>query len=221
MQIIITKDGSHSVMSEKFGVTYHSIHGAIQETRHVFIEAGMKYQLENGYEALSFLEIGFGTGLNAYMTLLEAEEQKVHIQFTTTEAYPISAEQARSLNYPQELGIDNPSSFFEMHDGNWEENYSIGDYFQLTKHEMLFEDIDFKDAFDVIYFDAFAPNAQSQFWEEDFLSQMYDALRESGVLVTYCAKGSFKRALKAVGFTVEAISGPPGKREMTRATKLT
>lgn len=217
-KVITTKDGSHSILSEQFGVTYHSIHGAIQETQHVFLNAGLhhKSSLQND---ISILEIGFGTGLNAYMTLLEIQDTHLNINYTTTEAYPITIEQAETLNYPEELNQKGVDTFLKLHQIGWEKEIHISPNFRFTKHKMLFENINFKNEFDIIYFDAFAPNAQSIFWEEPFLTQMHDSLKEKGILVTYCAKGSFKRALKAVGFQVEAIPGPPRKREMTRATK--
>lgn len=217
-KIITTSDGSHSILSEKFGVAYHSIHGAIQETQHVFIDAGLDYQASKKDE-LSILEIGWGTGLNSYMTLLEADKKKLPIQYTTIEAYPISIEQAQTLNYAENLQQENQKSFLQLHESDWEEKHLISPYFNFIKYFMLFEKIDFINQFDIIYFDAFAPNAQAEFWEVDFLSKMYQSLRQDGILVTYCAKGSFKRALKAVGFTVESIPGPPRKREMVRAIK--
>jgi tRNA U34 5-methylaminomethyl-2-thiouridine-forming methyltransferase MnmC len=218
-KIITTSDGSHSILSEKFGVAYHSIHGAIQETQHVFIDAGLAYQAQRKSE-ISILEIGWGTGLNSYMTLLESEKRKSPIHYTTIEAYPISLEQAKELNYAENLQQEDAQSFLQLHELEWEKLHTISPYFNFTKHQMLFEKIDFTNQFDIIYFDAFAPNAQAEFWEEDFLSQMYQSLQKGGILVTYCAKGSFKRALKAVGFTVESIPGPPMKREMVRAVKV-
>lgn len=216
--IITTKDGSHSMISEKFGVTYHSIHGAIQETQHVFIQAGLHHQLQEKSH-LSILEIGWGTGLNTYMTLLESILRKVEVNYTAIEAYPITLVQAKELNYHELLGQENADAFLDLHRVAWEEKHLLTPHFSFTKHQMLFEDIDFKEEFDVIYFDAFAPTAQAHLWEVPFLTQVYSSLEQGGILVTYCAKGSFKRALKAVGFQVESIPGPPRKREMTRARK--
>ncbi|MGK0387360.1 MAG: tRNA U34 5-methylaminomethyl-2-thiouridine-forming methyltransferase MnmC [Maribacter sp.] len=218
-KIITTSDGSHSILSEKFGVTYHSIHGAIQETQHVFIDAGLDYQAQQKSE-VSILEIGWGTGLNSYMTLLESDKRKLPIHYTTIEAYPISLKQAKGLNYAENLQQEDPQSFLQLHELEWEKAHAISPFFNFTKYQMLFEKIDFNNQFDIIYFDAFAPNAQAEFWEEDFLSKMYQSLQKGGILVTYCAKGSFKRALKAAGFTVESIPGPPMKREMVRAIKV-
>lgn len=217
-KIILTNDGSHSILSEQFGVTYHSIHGAIQETQHVFINAGLDYKHQQ-QEDIAILEIGWGTGLNSYMTFLEAEKRNIQLDYTTIEAYPISTKQAENLNYSKSLEQANNDLFLSQHQLEWEKKHSISENIHFSKHQMLFQEIDFKNKFDLIYFDAFAPNAQAELWEPEFLQKMYDALKEKGILVTYCAKGSFKRALKAVGFTIESIPGPPRKREMTRAKK--
>ena len=214
-----TQDGSHSLLSEQFGVSYHSKYGAIQETQHVFINAALRFKAVSQKE-ISILDIGFGTGLNAYMTLLEADKKNLSIQYTGIEAFPISIQQASDLNYSTLLKTDHfQASFLEMHRTDWATLVQLTDQFQFTKHQIKFETIDFSDQFDIIYFDAFAPNAQPELWEADLLGKMYQALKKEGVLVTYCAKGVVKRTLKAVGFEIEALKGPPGKREMTRAIK--
>lgn len=217
--IIETQDGSHSIFSEKFGVSYHSKYGAIQETQHVFINAGLKAKAETQTE-IHILDIGFGTGLNALMTFLEGQKSGLKIHYTGVEAYPISLEAARQLNYIEQLQLpDNQANFIKMHEANWGETIAINDNFQLTKVKKKFEDLDFDKEFDLIYFDAFAPTSQPELWKIPLLSIMYNTLKINGLLVTYCAKGQFKRNLKAVGFEVEALAGPPGKREMTRGMK--
>lgn len=214
-----TEDGSHSILSEQFGVAYHSKHGAIQETQHVFINAALRLKAVLQKE-ISILDIGFGTGLNAYMTLLEAEKRNLSIQYSGIEAYPISYQQATDLNYSELLkSTDFQPSFLKMHSADWATPIQLSQQFQFTKHQVKFETIDFTGQFDIIYFDAFAPNAQPELWEAALLSKMYQALKKDGVLVTYCAKGIVKRTLKAVGFEIETLKGPPGKREMTRAIK--
>jgi len=215
-KVFITEDGSHSMFSEKHGVSYHSKYGAIQETEHVFINAAFRHQLPSS--SLSILDIGFGTGLNAYMTLLEANQHKVKIDYTGIEAYPISIETAQTLNYAELLQQDN-SIFQQLHKVGWEEVHTLSAFFNFIKNKKRFEDLNFENEFDIIYFDTFAPNAQPELWEETILQKMYDALKIGGVLTTYCAKGVVKRTLKKVGFTIEAIPGPPGKREMTRGVK--
>ena len=216
-RIFITEDGSHSMFSQEHGVSYHSRHGAIQESQHVFIDAGFHFK-SSANNSLSILEIGFGTGLNAFMTLLEAEKSDHKIQYTAIEAFPISIEEATTLNYAAALQQDT-SKFLKLHQSTWEETISLNDNFSFIKNKKRFEELDFQNQFDIIYFDAFAPNAQPELWEKTLLQKMYDVLKPNGVLTTYCAKGVVKRTLKAVGFTIEAIPGPPGKREMTRAIK--
>jgi len=219
MQIIDTEDGSHSILSEKFGVTYHSKHGAIQESMHVFIEAGLRVRMREA-QALAVLGIGFGTGLNAFLTCLEADKQQVKIDYTAVEAYPLSTEIIHQLNYTAKLkGADRDNFFDKIHHADWENRAAIHPYFSIEKNKMRFEEIDVKNAFDVVFFDAFAPNSQPELWETPMFQKMYDALRLDGILTTYCAKGVVKRTLKSVGFQIESIPGPPGKREMTRATR--
>ncbi len=216
-QLIITKDGSHSLFSQKHGVSYHSKFGAIQETQHVFIDAGFRFKIPTS--SLSILGIGFGTGLNALMTFLESKKHNIDINYVGIEAYPLSIETINEFNFSEILKEDE-SIYRNIHELDWEKSHALNDHFQLTKMKMLIEDIDFKNQFDIIYFDAFGPGAQPDLWEVPILQKMYDALKTNGVLTTYCAKGSVKRGLKKVGFTIEALPGPPGKREMTRAVKV-
>ncbi len=217
-KIILTEDGSHSLINTDFDISYHSIHGAIQESQHVFIDAAfrMKAVLQN---KLDILEIGFGTGLNAYLSYLEAKKRKISIQYTTVEAYPISLKKATKLNYPKLLQ-QKQAKFLQLHQVEWNKVEKINALFSLEKLQQDALKIDFSNRFDIIYFDAFAPDAQPELWEPESLQKMYTALKQDGFFVTYCAKGIVKRRLKAVGFFVESIKGPPGKREMTRAIKL-
>jgi len=215
-KIFVTEDGSHSMFSEKHGVSYHSKYGAIQETEHVFINAAFRHQLPSS--SLSILDIGFGTGLNAYMTYLEAISKKVNVNYVGIEAYPISLEEAQQFNYAQQLKQDN-STFLKLHESDWDIPHKVSEFFIFEKNQTRFENLNFKNQFDIIYFDAFAPNAQPELWEENVLQKMFDALKVNGVLTTYCAKGVVKRTLKKVGFEIDAIPGPPGKREMTRGKK--
>ncbi len=217
--LIETQDGSHSVLSHRFGVTYHSKYGAIQESRHVFIEAGLFPKLILQRE-LAVLELGFGTGLNALLTLLEAERLERHIFYQTIEAFPLSQEQAAQLNYPEQLEL--PASrpwLTEMHAAPSDKLLRPTPHFQFRKTIGRFEELDLQNAFDVAYFDAFAPETQPELWTEEVLGRVYRALRPQGILVTYCATGAVKRTLKSLGFQIERIPGPPGKREMTRAVK--
>ncbi|MEN0006231.1 MAG: tRNA (5-methylaminomethyl-2-thiouridine)(34)-methyltransferase MnmD [Bacteroidota bacterium] len=217
--IFETQDGSHSLMSEQYQVSYHSKYGALQETKHVFIEAGLNEKSLHQKE-IDILEIGFGTGLNAYVTFLETLERGLQISYTAVEAYPIAEELVQQLNYPQLMGDSVQDDVFQrFHAIPWEQPHTFSPQFQLVKEQKHFESLAYKAAFDLIYYDAFAPTAQPELWEEPILAKMYQALRPGGIWVSYCAKGAVKRALRAIGFEVQTLPGPPGKREMIRAIK--
>ena len=219
--LITSEDGSHTLVSKQFNVTYHSKFGAIDESTVVFINAGYQYIAER-QDNIRIFEMGFGTGLNPLLTLIAAENQKGHTYYTGIEAHPISLDTVSSLNYTSILGKKYGDYLKMMHGEDVNENMSE---IQITK-DFIFSKIiadisktDLKGSFDVIYYDAFGPGTQPFLWEEEMLGRMYSILDEEGILVTYCAKGSFKRALKKVGFKVENLPGPKGKREITRATK--
>ena len=217
-ELMKTQDGSHSLLSHQFGVSYHSKYGAIQESRHVFIEAGLKARMLLDDAPIRVLEFGFGTGLNAILSYQIAEELKRPIYYEGMEAYPISMGFVDQLNYPEQLGIAH-SSFRQLHELSWGESHKLSPYFTFRKVQTRFEEMNYAAEFDVIYFDAFAPNAQAELWEAPLMGKAFQALRPGGYLVTYCAKGVVKRTLKAIGFKVETLPGPPGKREMTRGIK--
>ena len=215
-EIIITKDGSSSIFLPEWDEAYHSKFGAIQEAKHVFIKNG----LDLFDCTISILEIGFGTGLNALITLLEAETKKQMINYVGVEAYPVEMEEIKVLNYVEELNVKSKSDlFYTMHELKWEEKNTISDYFNLTKRKQFFNEITDKNTFDLIYFDAFGFRVQPELWTEEIFQRMYDALKKGGILVTYACRTSIKNAMIAVGFKVEKLPGPPGKREMTRAIK--
>ena len=217
--LFTTGDGSHSLHAPQFGVSYHSRYGAITETNHVFINAGLRYKALVQRE-IAILETGFGTGLNAWMTLLEAARRGLEIQYTSLEIFPLTNEKAASLNYPELLGSENEAAgFMALHEAAWDIATEIAPEFTFEKCAVSIETFRRESAFDIIYFDAFAPQAQPELWTQEVMQNMYDSLRPDGVLVTYCAQGEFKRRLKRAGFTVERLEGPPGKREMTRATR--
>lgn len=222
-EIVITADGSHTLRSHRFGVPYHSIHGAVQESRHVFIAAGLEDRLDNGLTEINILETGFGTGLNA---LLVWEAARLHpgvqLNYLGLERYPVAGELVNALNYPAQTGCSE-TDFRRLHELAWGEQHLPGANFSFRKQEIDFAEalagLPASDRADVLFFDAFAPASQPELWEQPLLTLCYEALRPGGVLVTYCAKGQFKRDLRSVGFTVEPLPGPPGKREMTRARK--
>ena len=219
----ITADGSHSVYSDQFNALYHSKHGAIQESLHVFIEAGLKYYIsknESSKESLdqiNILEMGFGTGLNLLLTLIESENRPEKIHYSSVEAYPIGLELAYALNYPDLLNrTDLKQVLNRMHKSNWNIKDSISDKFSYTKHLSKIEEASFEKKFDVVFYDAFAPECQEELWTPALFNHITQFLNPGAVLVSYCAKGDFKRALKFAGFEIQKISGPPGKREMIR-----
>jgi len=217
-KIITTGDGSKTIQIEDWGEQYHSKHGAVQEAYHVFIEHGLRL-FQN--EEIKLLEIGFGTGLNALITLLEAPGQQLSIDYVGVEAFPVSMEEVGVLDYCQQLEAEaHQDDFQKMHSSLWEETVAITSGFSLLKQQKDFKEIDDRNFFNLIYFDAFGARVQPELWTEGIFLKMYQALRQNGVLVTYAAKGSVRRAMQAVGFTVERLPGPPGKREMLRAKKL-
>lgn len=224
-EVVITADGSSTIHLPEWDEQYHSKHGAIQEAYHVFIKHGLEHvcHSEPASESpknISILEIGFGTGLNAFITLIEAEKLEVNINYVGVEGYPISSEEIWQLNYSKQLNADvNEALFKKMHEVAWEEKQMLSNRFSLTKQNKFFTEITDKDFYNLIYFDAFGARVQPELWTEAIFKKMYDSLKNEGVLVTYAAKGSVRRAMIAVGFLVEKLPGPPGKREMLRARK--
>ncbi len=221
-KLLVSEDGSHTVVSHMFDVTYHSIHGAVNESMTVFINAGLKYPPLESISHLKIFEMGFGTGLNPILSLIEADKTKRNVSYTGIEAYPISKEIINDLNYCSLLGLENEDLLNNMHGHDTSNNISdleLSRYFTFNKIIGKLEDTTILEQFHIIYFDAFAPSSQPELWEPDIFQKLYDATCDGGILVTYCAKGSFKRALKSVGYTIETLPGPTGKREMTRAIK--
>ena len=217
-EIIQTLDGSTTIQIKEWDECYHSKHGAIQEAQHVFIKNGLSL-FQN--KQISILEIGFGTGLNAFITFLEGKKMNQSIDYVGVEAYPIAADELAAMNYVEELNATDDKDVFEkMHQCNWGDKEIFGNDFSLTKRKQLFEEIDDVERFDLIYFDAFGYRVQPDLWSTAIFKKMFDALKDNGVLVTYAARGVVKRSMIEVGFTVEKLAGPPGKREMFRARKL-
>lgn len=219
-EIIITDDGSTTIHLPDWDEQYHSKHGAIQEAYHVFINTGLFYFLKQLQpKPIKILEIGFGTGLNAFITLLESEKNSIPINYTGIEAYPILSTEIEKLNYPLELnGSD--KLFKEIHQSEWENAIVLTNHFSILKKKQSFLEINDENSFHLIYFDAFGARVQPELWTEQIFKKMYKALKKDGVLVTYSAKGSVRRAMQSVGFVVERLPGPPGKREMLRARKV-
>lgn len=217
-EIIQTKDGSTSILLPDWNETYHSKFGAIQEAKHVFIKNGLSLFQE---KSVSILEIGFGTGLNAFITYLEAKNSGQTINYTGVEAYPVSEEDALKMNYVSELeAISSEEIFLKMHKSSWNEEVILDENFTLEKQNKKFQEIAASEKYDLIYFDAFGFRVQPELWSLEIFQIMFKALKPNGVLVTYACRSSIKNAMVASGFAVEKLNGPPGKREMLRARKL-
>jgi tRNA U34 5-methylaminomethyl-2-thiouridine-forming methyltransferase MnmC len=223
-KIITTSDGSKTIQIEDWNEQYHSVHGAIQEAEHVFIQHGFLFYSDRVLNAINktidILEIGFGTGLNAYLTLIRTEDRKQNVNYKGVEGFPVMIEEIKQLNYTELTSYAFSDAFMKMHSIPWNARYAISDHFILEKQHKLFDEIQGHEDFDLIYFDAFGARVQPELWTEKIFGITYKVLRPGGVLVTYSAKGSVRRAMEAVGFKVERLPGPPGKREMLRARKI-
>lgn len=216
-EIKLTSDGSTTIYLPEINESYHSKHGAIQEANHVFIKNGF-----NVFDqcSISILEIGFGTGLNALVTFLEAEKNSKIINYTGVEAFPVDYDEALQMNYVSQLNAPKLDLVFKkIHQCSWEVSNEIATNFFLTKQKKKFEEIEEYEKYDLIYFDAFAFSVQPELWSEFIFKKMYNALKQNGILVTYACRTSIKNAMLSSGFSVEKMPGAPGKREMLRAFK--
>lgn len=220
-QLIITKDGSHTVSIPEMKVTYHSHHGAIQESLHVFIKAGLKYILDSqNLPVIYIFEMGFGTGLNALLTLIAAERLQQPVHYTAIELYPLQAEEIKSLNYCEQLKRADLESVFQLlHKCEWEKDVIITPFFTFNKIKVSLFDFTTQQRFNVIYYDSFAPSAQPEHWTAEIFGKLFSILLPGGILVTYCSKSIVRKAMQAAGFVVTKIQGPWGKREMIRAIR--
>ena len=216
-EIVVTADGSHTIAVPGMNVSYHSKHGAIQESMHVFIEAGFRYWSAHSKspDQVSIFEMGFGTGLNAFLTAIEASDKKIKVGYVAVEQYPLVLEEAMRLNYTASL--QHEQLFRQIHESKWNQKVAISEFFSLQKTNTSLENFSTDQLFDLIYYDAFAPLAQPELWTAEVFKKLHSMLQPEGILVTYCSKGDVRRAMQAAGFKVEKIPGPPGKREMVRA----
>lgn len=216
-EIITTEDGSHTIFVPELNEHYHSVHGAIQESEHIFIRAGYDYCRDN---PLYIFEVGFGTGLNALLTALKAKEDKRKVFYTSIEKYPLTSEVVNTLNYGEITGKGGREIFRMIHEVPWGTVNKITEEFSLVKTEAdmtTFIDIP---KCGLVYFDAFGPDKQPEMWSRDIFRRIGSSINIGGILVTYSAKGEVKRILRSVGFEVTMLPGPPGKREMIRANKI-
>ena len=219
IQIITTSDGSHSLLNTELNETYHSVHGALQESQHVFIKNGFDFVYQNTTtDPIEILEVGFGTGLNALLTLQRALEIDRKIIYTTLETNPLPGEIWSKLNYSSS---DTLQHYFEkLHTAAWNEAAGVQQNFTLLKLQREVQQVDFLSShYDLIYYDAFAPSKQPEMWSLSVFQKVVAKMQHGATLVTYCAKGQVKRDLKSLGLHVETLIGPPGKKEMIRATK--
>lgn len=217
MELERTADGSYTLYVPELDEHYHSVKGALTESQHIFIEMGLKH---SPAPEPRILEIGLGTGLNAFLTLLAAEEMQRKVHYTGIERYPLAEETLRQLDYPGIIGKKHEEDYYAIHQAPWEKGTNLSPWFTLHKIEGDFTRHTFQKGYDIIYFDAFAPEKQPEMWEQSLFNTLYNVLNKGGILTTYCAKGVVRRMLQTAGFTVERLPGPPGgKREILRATK--
>lgn len=213
MEIQITSDGSRTIYLPEIDEHYHSINGAEQESVHVYVQAGFN---ECRKQTITLLEMGFGTGLNAFLTAMEAAKREVFVQYVTLEKFPLEKHIIEQLHYG---GKDN-RIFEKIHRAEWGTTVTISPYFSILKIKTDFSDYTFPDNYDVVYYDAFAPDKQEEVWSRELFDKIYRQMNPGGILTTYCAKGTVRRMMMASGFQVERIPGPAGKREMLRARKI-
>ena len=218
MKLEQTADGSYTLYVPELDEHYHSVKGALTESKHIFIDMGLKHAAATEPR---ILEIGLGTGLNCFLTLMEAEASRRKVHYTGIERFPLTLEVVRSLDYPSVIGQGHTEDYFAIHQAPWEEDVELSPWFTLHKTEGDFTRHQFEKGYDIIYFDAFAPEKQPEMWSQPLFDILYSILNEGGILTTYCAKGVVRRMLQEAGFKVERLPGPPGgKREILRATKI-
>jgi tRNA U34 5-methylaminomethyl-2-thiouridine-forming methyltransferase MnmC len=217
VELITTEDGSHSLYVPELDETYHSRHGAVQESMHVFIETGLRFKALT-QSKIDILEVGFGTGLNAWLTAKEAVDMGCRLHYTALETFPLDQPLVDQLNYAQS-DENLRLLFLDIHSAIWNESINIRENFKLEKVQQSLQQFQTLNQFDLVYYDAFGPPRQPEMWELTIFDHLFSMMKPGGVLVTYCAKGQVRRNMLAAGFDVERLKGPPGKREMLRATK--
>lgn len=217
MEIEKTADGSNTLYIKEMDEHYHSVKGALTESEHIFINMGLK---ASAAENPLILEIGFGTGLNAFLTAIEANESRRKVFYTSIEKFPLDMETVKLLQYPENIAPDKAELFYSLHKAEWNSPQVINEFFTLEKIEGDFTIYNFSNGYDIIYFDAFAPEKQPEMWSQELFCTLFNKLNHGGILTTYCAKGAVRRMLQTAGFIVERLPGPPGgKREILRGRK--
>jgi len=216
IRIVQTADGSNTLFSEEHNAHYHSLNGAVQESEHIFIKNGYNYF---SLDEISILEIGFGTGLNAALTASMAVEQKCNTCYTGIDLYPLDMNILSKINYDAVLSTPKSEAWKKITTTKWGVEERVNEFFLLNKVHCDLIEMSLQNKYDIIYFDAFAPDDQPEMWTIDVFEKLYHANNNGGVLVTYCSKGIVKQTLRSVGYKVERMPGPPGKRHIIRATK--
>ncbi len=218
LELKLSDDGSHTLYNKELNENYHSTNGAIQEANHVFIKTGLE-PIIGSKPSITIVEMGFGTGLNALLTANYAKETKQQIHYIGIEAYPVDKELISKLNYPEIIGGDSQKHFDKIHEAKWDGIGLVNNYFTIQKMASKLEDFNPRKAIDLVFYDAFGPQVQAEVWDINLFDKLFSFMNDKGVFVTYCAKGQVRRDLEAVGFKMERLEGPPGKREMLRGIK--
>ncbi|MCF8459556.1 MAG: tRNA (5-methylaminomethyl-2-thiouridine)(34)-methyltransferase MnmD [Flavobacteriales bacterium] len=218
LKIVSTKDGSQTILNEELGSTYHSRHGALTESQHVFIAKGLEKVIESGMTEITILEMGFGTGLNTLLTAIISVERNIRINYHTLELFPLPESIWMEYQLPDELA-ENRGLFDSIHGADWNKDVFISSNFSFAKHHISLLDFEPSVKFDLVYYDAFEPETQPELWTQDVFEKLFSWMNPKGVLTTYCCKGYARRNMLGAGFEVTKVPGPPGKREMIVANR--
>lgn len=223
IQLIETADGSQSLLNVELNESYHSVHGAVQESMHVFIHHGLNHYIAlNQPESVRILEVGFGSGLNALLSLAETRHGNLSVHYVALEKFPVQEAIISQLHFETPLASSGQNYFEALHAAPWEQDVSVSDHFIIEKRQVDLPALETlgDSQYDIIYFDAFSPARQPEMWSMPVLQKVASAMKLNGLFVTYCAKGQLKRDLKSLGLALETLIGPPGKKEMVRATRV-
>ena len=216
-----TADGSNTLFNETIGEHYHSAHGALQESKHVFIAAGLEFAIErNPGQEIKILEVGFGTGLNFILSFAHCEENNIKLSYTGIEAFPLTRDVLEQTGYNEYVPTEVWNNFIENYDGAIISSQKLSSHCELTIAHTTLTDFASDELFDVVYYDAFSVQHQPEMWTNEMIAHACSFIKPNGIFVSYAITGNLKRAVKACGFTIEKLPGAPGKREMLRAVKI-